>query len=214
MQDVVIVCAGSYGREVYWCLQENNRIATERGLEKKYNILGFISDAPTDLEHYGIHSSVLGTVRDWTPGKREKYALGLGKPSDKKKVGGLLKARGAEFINVISDWVDIMPDVKLGEGCMITTGSIIGCDVRIGDFVNINGSMLYSGAEIENYSTTTGFTVVERAVVHEGVYIGSKAVITEGTEVGSWSNISVGSVVLDNVRPNVTVFGMPAREIG
>lgn len=214
MEDVIIVCAGSYGREVYWCLQENNRLAEERGEEPKYNVLGFLSDVPVNLEHYKINAPVLGNILDWIPNGTEKYALGLGKPKDKKKVGSLLKSRGASFINVISDWVHITPDITLGEGCLITTGSFIGCNVRLGDFVNINGSMIYSDAEIEDYSTTTGFTVVERSIIREGVYVGSKAVIMEGTEVGSWSNVSVGSVVMNDVKPNTTVFGMPAQEIG
>ena len=214
MQDVIIVCAGSYGREVFWALQENNRLAVERKQEKPYNILGFLSDVPVDLEHYRIKSTVLGTIQDWQPKGDEKYALGLGKPEDKKKLADLLKPRGMKFINVISDWVSLTPDVKMGEGCMITTGSFIGCEVELGDFVNINGSMIYSGARIEDFSTTTGFTVVERATVHEGVYIGSKAVITEGCQVGSWSRVSAGSVVIQNVNPGVIVFGMPAQEIG
>ncbi len=214
MQDIIIVCAGSYGREVYWALQENNRLAAEKKREEPYHILGFLSDVPVDLEHYGIKSSVLGNIQDWQPKGNEKYALGLGKPEDKKKLADMLRPRGMKFINIISDWVSLTPDVKIGEGCMITTGSYIGCDVELGDFVNINGSMIYSGARIEDYSTTTGFTVVEPSIVHEGVYIGSKAVITEGCEVGSWSKVSAGSVVTQDIRSGVTVFGMPAQEIG
>lgn len=214
MQDIIIVCAGSYGREVYWCIQENNRIAKEKGKEPLYNILGFLSDVDVDLAHYGIHERILGCIEDWQLRDNEKYALGLGKPKDKKKLAEMLKLRGMEFVNVISDWANISPNVKMGEGCFITAGSFIGCDVELGDFVNINGSMIYSGAHIEDYSTTTGFTVVERAVVHEGVYIGSKAVIMQDCEVGEWTNVSVGSVVMENTRSNVTVFGMPAQEIG
>ncbi len=214
MQDIIIVCAGSYGREVYWILQENNRLAAERGREAPYNIMGFLSDVPVDLEHYGIKLPVLGKIQDWQPWGGEKYALGLGKPEDKKKLADLLRPRGIKFINVISDWVFLTPDVKMGEGCLISTGSYIGCETELGDFVNINGSMIYSGARIGDFSTTTGFTVVERATVHEGVYLGSKVVITEGCEVGSWSRVSAGSVVTQSIRSGVTVFGMPAQEIG
>ena len=214
MQDIIIVCAGSYGREVYWCLQENNRIAVEKGREASYNILGFLSDVPVDLEHYGIHEKVLGGIEDWKPIKNEKYALGLGKPVDKKKLAEMLKPRGMKFISIISEWAHVPPKINMGQGCFITAGSFVGCDVELGNFVNINGSMIYSGARIEDYSTTTGFTVVERSLVREGTYIGSKAVITEDSEVGAWANVSVGSVVQGSVRPGVTVFGMPAQEIG
>ena len=214
MQDIIIVCAGSYGREIYWCLQENNRLAAEKGKEVPYHILGFLSDVFVDLEHYGIHEKVLGRIDNWKPIANEKYALGLGKPKDKKKLAEQLKQRNMDFINVISEWASIVPGIKMGEGCFITAGSFIGCDVVIGNFVNINGSMIYSGAHIENYCTTTGFTVIENATLHEGVYVGSKAVVMESCEVGEWVNVSVGSVITENIRPNVTVFGMPAQEIG
>lgn len=214
MQDIIIICAGSYGREVYWCLRENNRRAIKEGKEPEYNILGFLSDVPVDLEHYGIRGKVLGRIDNWQPKGDEKYALGLGKPKDKKKLAEKLKERGMEFINIVSCWARVLPDIKMGEGCFITAGSFVGCDVKLGNFVNINGSMIYSGAIIDDYSTTTGFTVVERSHIHEGVYIGSKAVIAEDREVGEWSNVSVGSVVSENIRPGVTVFGMPAQEIG
>ena len=119
-----------------------------------------------------------------------------------------------QFINIISEWAHVAPDIKMGEGCFITAGSFIGCDVELGDFVNINGSMIYSGAHIESYSTTTGFTVVEKSIVHQGVYIGSKAVISSNSEVGEWANVSVGSVVTGKIRSHSTIFGMPAQEIG
>lgn len=214
MQDIIIVCAGSYGREVYWCIEENNRLAKEKGREPEYNILGFLSDVSVDLPHYGIEKQVMGRIEDWQPIKNAQYALGLGKPADKKKLADLLKPRGMQFISIISEWAHVAPDVKMGEGCFITAGSFIGCNVELGDFVNINGSMIYSGAQIDSYSTTTGFTVVEKSIIHQGVYIGSKAVIAENSIVEEWANVSVGSVVTGKVRSHSTVFGMPAQEIG
>lgn len=214
MQDVIIVCAGSYGKEAYWVLMSNNFEASQRGEKEPFRILGFINDRPNALEGYDIDVPILGTIADWQPTGSEKYVLGLGTPSDKKKVASMLKARGAEFISLVSDRANVSPDIKMGEGCLITMGSTVGCDVRLGDFVNINGSMIYSGAVIKDYSTTTGYTIVEDATVEEGVYIGSKAVIMSGRNVGAWSSVSVGSVVMKDVRPGTTVFGMPAQEIG
>ena len=214
MQDVIIVCAGSYGKEAYWILETENMFARDRGEEEPYHILGFINDLPNALDGYDIDVPILGTIKEWMPVGDEKYVLGLGTPSDKKKVVSMLKARGMQFINAISSLANVSPDLKTGEGCLITMGSVVGCDVHLGDFVNINGSMIYSGARIGDYCTTTGYTVVESTVIDEGVYIGSKAVITARCSVGAWSNVSVGSIVMDNIRSGVTVFGMPAVEIG
>ena len=215
MQDVIIVCAGSYGKEVYWELQRCNFLAKQRGEETPYNILGFINDIPNALDYFpAITVPILGGIQNWEKIGDEKYALGLGTPDAKKKIVDMLKPRGVEFISIISEWADVSEDLVHGEGCVITGGAIVGCDVRLGDFVNINGSMICSGAEIKDFSTTTGFTVIEDAVVEEGVYLGSKAVVTAGKCVGAWSNVAVGSVVMNDVRPGATVFGMPAEEIG
>ena len=215
MQDVIIVCAGSYGKEVYWELARKNYLAEQRGEDKPYNILGFINDISDALDNFpAITVPILGSIQDWKRIGNEKYALGLGTPDAKKKVAGLLKQRGMEFISLISEWANVSGDLIHGEGCVITGGAIVGSDVHLGDFVNINGSMICSGAEIKDFCTTTGFTVVEDAVIEEGVYLGSKAVVTAGKRVGAWSNVAVGSVVMNDVRPGATVFGMPAEEIG
>lgn len=214
MQDIIIVCAGSYGREMFWCLQAHNALAEKQGRERPYNILGFLSDVPTTLENYNIHAPVLGTIRDWHPIGNERYAMGIGSPKNKKMLAEMLRPRGIHFISTTGVQVVVPDDLKMGEGCYISNGSLVGCGVKMGDFVDIHASIIQSGACVESYSTTTGFTVVEDAVIHEGVYIGSKAVITSGCEVGSWSQVSAGSVVTQNVRPGVVVFGMPAQEIG
>lgn len=214
MKDVIIVCAGSYGKEAYWVIESNNYEARRRGEEAPYNVIGFINDKLDALDGYDIPVPIIGAIQDWKPIGAEKYVLGLGTPESKQKVVSLLKPRGIHFINLVSDLANVAGDLKMGEGCMITMGTTVGCDVVLGDFVNLQGSMIYSGARINSYSTTTGFTVVENAEVDEGVYIGSKAVISAGCKVGSWSKVAVGSVVTKDVKPGVTVFGSPAQEIG
>ena len=74
-------------------------------------------------------------------------------------------------------------------------------------FISILLVIISMASAITLSSCTTADTI------EEGVYICTKAVITSGCTVGKWANISVGSVVMDDVRPNSTVFGIPAQEI-
>lgn len=212
MQDIIIVCAGSYGKEVYYELLDINKAAKENKGEDKYRLLGFLSDVPDALEGSGIELPILGTIQEWQPKSGEKYVLGLGKPESKKKVAGLLKDRGAVFESVVSVFARVPKDLIMGEGCFITS-AMISCGVQLGDFVNINGSMLYGGAQIGDYSTTTGFTVVEDAKVGVGVYLGSKSVVTQGCTVGNWVRVTAGSVITKDVQDGAMVFGMPAEEV-
>ena len=213
MKDIIIVCAGGYGQEVYAELIALNRLAKGKGKEPPYRILGFINDIPDALDGKNVDAKIIGTIKDWQPTGNEVYALGLSKPEQKRKVAELLKSRGAKFESIVSAYAHISKDIEMGEGCFITAATI-GGGVKLGNFVNVNGSMIYSGAEIGDYSTTTGFTVIEDAKIGSDVFVGSKAVVTEGCTVGNGAKISAGSVVLEDVRPGVTVFGMPAQEIG
>lgn len=212
MQDIIIVCAGGYGLEVYSEIIEINEKAKREGKEPKYNILGFINDIPDALEGKDIDAKIIGSIQEWEPGNTEVYALGLSNPVSKKKVAGLLKDRGARFESIVSAYAHVAKDIVMGEGCFITSATI-GCGVQLGDFVNINGSMLYGGARIGDYSTTTGFTVVEDAVVGKEVFIGSKAVICAGCKVGDGAKISAGSLITSDVEPGALMFGMPAQKM-
>ncbi len=214
MQDIIIACAGTYGVELFNEITEINKKADRDNTPIPYRILGFLSDVKVDLSKRGIKADILGTVQDWIPKGEEKYVIGLSRPAQKKKVSDLLKRKGAKFENIVSVYSKVSQDIIMGEGCFITGGSFVSCGVRIGDFVNINGSMIYAGAQIGNYSTTTGFTVIEDARIGDGVFVGSKAVVINGCTVSDWANVSAGSVVTEDVRPGVTVFGMPAQEIG
>ena len=46
MKDIIVVCAGSTAIEVYSLIETINEEAEKNGIEKPYNILGFIEDNP------------------------------------------------------------------------------------------------------------------------------------------------------------------------
>lgn len=213
MKDIIIVCAGNYAREIHAHIHRANKLADEKHEEHPYNLLGFINDYPDSLDGTGVQEPILGTIKDWYPKGNEWYAMGTGDPSGKVKLSKMLKERGCRFTSFISPNVIVPPDLIMGEGCVIEAYRI-GCGVKLGDFVNVNSSMLMSGAQIDSFSTTTGFTLIENAHIGKRVYIGSHAVVKEGVNVGDDARISVGSIVLDDVAPNSTVFGVPAVHTG
>ena len=213
MKDIIIACAGSMGIEAYMEIRAINFEAEKRGLNKPFRFLGFLSDIPVDLVSQGIPERILGTVKDYIPKENEFFYVGLSKPKQKKMVSDLLSSKGAKFANIISPHAMVAKDLIIGTGCLITGSSRVSYGVVLGNFVSIHGSMLYSGAHMGDYSTSTGYTVVENATIGKGVFLGSKAVITEGCCVGNWAQVYAGSVVMGDVKPETNVFGMPAKEI-
>lgn len=212
MKNIVIVCAGTYGREVLSVVNEINRISRIQTEEEKYKILGFLDDNPKALAGSGIDLPILGTIEGWKPMGDEVYAIGAAFPAMKEKIVSKLKEKGCVFETLVAPWSMVSADVEMGEGCFITAYSI-SASVKLGRFVNINGSMLCPGAVVGDFSTTTGFTVVDNALVGKRVFIGSHAVICSGVHVGDDSQVSVGSIVQQDVEEGTTVFGVPATQI-
>jgi serine O-acetyltransferase len=104
--------------------------------------------------------------------------------------------------------VDIHPAAKIGMGLMIDHAHsiVIGETAVVGD----NVSMLHS--------VTLGGTGKEDGDRHpkigNGVLIGAGAKVLGNIQIGHCSRIAAGSVVLQDVPPNKTVAGVPARIVG
>jgi serine O-acetyltransferase len=104
--------------------------------------------------------------------------------------------------------VDIHPAARIGKGIMIDHAHsiVIGETAVVGD----NVSMLHS--------VTLGGTGKEDGDRHpkigDGVLIGAGAKVLGNISVGRCSRIAAGSVVLEDVPPNSTVAGVPARVVG
>ena len=212
MTDVILVCAGTYGKEALLMINEHNRLARISGEEEPYRILGFIDDNPHAFDGTGIEVPILGPLSEWQPKGNERYILCTSSPGTKVKIASMLKERGCQFASLIAPWSHVSPYCEMGEGCFITSHSITA-GVRLGNFVNVNGSMLCPGTFVDDFSTTTGFTVVENAHIGKRVFVGSHAVITGGVTVGDDAQVSVGSIVTEDVLPGTTVFGVPAVQM-
>lgn len=212
MKNIIIVCAGEYGREAMDIIYLCNLHAQETGKEQPYHVIGFIDDNLQASAGKDYNIPVIGRISDWKPTGDETYMIGAAIPQTKAKLASILKQRGCRFETLIAPWSRVSEDCEIGEGCFITAYSI-SAGVKLGDFVNINGSMITPGAVIDDYSTTTGFTVVEAARVGKRVFIGSHAVVSSGVKIGDDAKISAGSIVVNDVKAGETVFGVPARSI-
>ena len=103
--------------------------------------------------------------------------------------------------------IEIHPAAKIGERLFIDHGSgvVIGETTEIGDDVTI-----YQGATLGG----TGKDVGKRhPTIGNGVMIGAGAKVLGPFKVGDNSNIAAGAVVLEEIPPNCTAVGVPARVV-
>ncbi|QYZ70891.1 serine O-acetyltransferase [Neotabrizicola shimadae] len=104
--------------------------------------------------------------------------------------------------------VDVHPAAKIGQGIMIDHAHsiVIGETAVVGDNVSMLHSVTLGGTGKENGD--------RHPKIGNGVLIGAGAKVLGNISVGSCSRIAAGSVVLQDVPPNTTVAGVPARVVG
>ena len=213
MKDIIIVGGGSVALEVYYTIMAINRYEVKNGNPEKYKVLGFLDDAmEVGKEHPKVHVPILGTIKDWKPQDEEVYALGVANPRTKELIATKLEARGCAFETIVKPDLYLAPEVEVGRGCFI--GAYCICEgAKIGNFVNIMGSMVGGESEIGDYSTTLGFAnIAAGGKLGKRVYVGSQAVIL-GVNVEDDAFVCVGSIVIRKVKTGTKVFGNPAKRV-
>lgn len=103
--------------------------------------------------------------------------------------------------------IEIHPAAKIGKRFFIDhgTGVVIGETAEIGDDVT-----LYQGVTLGGTGKDTG---KRHPTIGNNVLIGAGAKLLGPFKVGDNSNIAAGAVVLDEIPPDCTAVGVPARVV-
>lgn len=206
MKDLIIVGAGTTGRERLDVIKKINAI------EKRWNIVGFLSDVPEALDGIECDYPIIDTIVDYVPKENDIFVCGIAMPKAKEKVVNIMKTKGAIFGTIIHPRSCVGDFVKLGEGCYIE--GIIAPNACLGNFVSVMCSLIGGSSIIGDFSTTTGNANIAGAKLGKRVFVGSNAVILGNVSVGDDVLVGVGSIVLKNIKSNMKVFGNPAFDIG
>lgn len=208
MKNLIIVGASGFGRELVQWIEDINRVTP------KWNILGFIDDNPNALEGYKCDYSIIGGIQTWCPKEDEFFACALAFPAVKQKVVGMLKEKGAQFVTLIHPTALINKYAEIGEGVIVTPRSNINANAAVGDFVSVLGSGIGHDAVVGDFSTLSGRCSINGHVkIGKLVYVACGVSIAPSKKIGDGATIGIGSVVISNVKPGVTVFGNPAKKI-
>lgn len=113
----------------------------------------------------------------------------------------------------ISQWsrfftgIEIHPGATIGRGLFIDHGAgiVVGETTVIGDYC-----MLYQGVTLGGTGKETG---KRHPTLADNVMVGAGAIVLGPVNIGSHAKIAAGAVVLNNIPPQATAVGVPARVV-
>lgn len=208
MEDLVIIGAGGFGREVAWLIEDINK------KRLKWNVLGFVDEDEsiqgTEINGY----KVIGTL-DWLKEQKISVVNAIGDPIIKKKITDKLQGSHNIYPVLIHPSVIYSDRVKFGEGSIICAGNIITVDVKIGNHVIINlDCTVGHDTNIGDYTTILPSVNVSGYVTtEECVSVGTGSAITQGVGIGKNTVIGAGAIVVKDLPANCTAVGSPAKPI-
>lgn len=207
MQDVIIVGASGFGREVLALIETCNNAAPT------WNVLGYIDDNLHALDGFDLPHKVLGTIQGWQPTGKEQYVLAIAAPRTKEIIVAKLKERGAVFATIIAPTASVGARTKIGEGVVMFGEVGISVDITIGDFVFFNALVGVGHDTVIGDFCTFGPKVCISGGTKIGkcVNVGALASTYPGIKVGDYATIGMNSAAIHRVKENTTVVGVPAR---
>ncbi len=210
MDDIVIVGAGGFGRELAWLIECINK------QQKKYVIKGFIDDfQPIGSVIYSNYK-VIDTI-DSLISYRKKIKVVIAFGSTQKRLDIYNKIHtnhNISFPNIIAPEVSVNEDA-LGIGNIICKGNILTVDYKIGNFNLINLSCTIGhDVVLQNFITINpGSNISGNVLIKNNVEIGTGSKIIQGIEINENAIIGAGSVVVRNIPSHTLSVGVPAKPI-
>lgn len=209
MKNLVIVGARGYGREI--CAMT----PFSRGFGSEFKVKGFLDSKSDALDAFSDYPPILSSPEDYEPCSSDVFICALGDVKWRKHYADMITSKGGKFISLVHVNASLGQNVSVGDGCFIRNNvtlsadisigshssifdfSVVGHDCVIGDYCHINvHSFLGGGVKLCNLVT-----------VHPAVHIVPHKTIGEGATVGATS------LVIRNVKPGTTVFGVPAMPL-
>jgi len=210
MNNIAIIGAGGFGREVKTIIDSINKI------QSTYNFLGYFDDGFEKGELINGFP-ILGNIGDLQLiNKKTSIVIAIGDPKIKKLIYNKIKNPFVDFPSIIHPNVIISDDfVEIGHGCIISAGTIITCNIKIENFVILNLSCTVGHDTIIGAfsSFMPAVNISGEVKIEECVYAGTGAKIINLLTIGKETIIGAGAVVSKSLPEKCTAVGIPAKPI-
>lgn len=144
-----------------------------------------------------------------------EIVIAVGEPKNRKILLEKVKRAGYSLGTVISETALISPSAFIEEGSVVLDRTIVSSRARIGRNSFLNGTAIVGHDVVigENCQICSFSMVAGHAKIGNNVFIGASSCVREETSVGDDAIVSMGAIVLKDIRAGYTAMGNPAREI-
>ena len=211
MNDLIIIGASGFGREVAWLVERINKKC------KEWNLIGFIDDNISIQENVINGYRVLGTNNNIKDYPEAYYVCAIGSSKVRSMIIEKVTQENPNirFATLIDPTVEMSDLVEIGEGTIICAHTIITVNISIGKHVIINlDCTIGHDAVLKDFVTLYPSVNVSGASnIGKAVEMGTGMQIIQGKSIGDNSIIGAGAIVIRDIPERCTAVGNPARPI-
>ena len=205
---ICIIGTGGFGRETLTCLIDE---ISKKELEIEEIVVFMVADK------FYEKSKIMGIpVIKESEFKSENYkvVVAIGDPKKRKKIIDKLPPE-TEFKTIIHPNVVISDWVEIGEGSIITSGTILTCNIKIGKHSHLNlHTTIGHDCIIGNYfSASPGTNISGNCEFGNCVYFGTNSSTRQGIKISDNVTIGMGGVVVKNINEEGVYIGNPVKKL-
>lgn len=205
MKNLVIIGTGRHAAEVYYLLHD-------MGLAD--SLEAFAGDV---LPDNGIFlGKKVWLITDLIKAYKDNYlkpsvivAIGGNEPN--KRLTALFHQHQFPFFNAIHPSISLERLGLLGSGITIAQGTVLTCNIQIGNYsiINIGCTISHDCIIGKNVNISPGCHLAGNVVIEDDVFLGTGVTIIPKITIGKGSIIAAGSCIIKDVAPYSMIAGVP-----
>lgn len=211
MKNLLIVGARGRGREVFRDFSKTDEVR-----DGEMVIKGFLDSNSNALIGFrGNYPPIICSPEDYDIEPDDIFFVALGDPKWRKYYAEMIEKKGGRFYTYISPEAIVFENTIIGEGSYISRWSTISDNVILGNHVAIHTfSVLGHDAVVKDYGTLLSNVFLGGgAEVGECSQMSPKSMIIPHKKIGKNVIVGPGSVVMRNIKDDITVIGIPAKRV-
>jgi len=204
MEEIIVVGSGAQGLIVADILQA-------AGLRP----VAFVDENPSRHGSQVLGIPIIGSLDELRRTPHAGIVVAIGDNATRRAVTDRLIAEGEHIVTARHPFTSIAPDVRIGEGSMLSAGTIItpGAVIGRGVLLNTKSSVDHQSVLGDFAHVSAGGTVGANCIIGDETLIALGASVASGRRVGARVVVGAGAVVVRDLPDDVVAYGVPARVV-